>query len=326
MKRREFITVLGSTALAWPLAARTQERTMPVIGFLVAGSPSGVQAPIAEFHRGLYEAGFVEGQNVAVEYRFAEGQLDRMPALAADLVRRQVAVIFASSNSGVLAAKEASATIPIVFSMGGDPVQLGLVASLNRPGGNITGISQMTTTLEAKRLGLLHELIPKATAIAALVNPNYSAAETQVREVQEAATRLHVQIIVLNANAESDFDAAFKNLAQQGAGALLVCGSPFFYSWREQIVALAARHAVPAIYEWREFAAAGGLMSYGTKLTDAYHQGGVYTARILKGAKPAELPVVQSSNFELVINLKTAKDLLLTVPRSLLIQADEVIE
>jgi putative ABC transport system substrate-binding protein len=209
MKRREFITVLGSPVLAWPLAARTQERTMPVIGFLVAGSPSGVQAPIAEFHRGLYEAGFVEGQNVTVDYRFAEGQLDRMPALAADLVRRQVAVIFASSNSGVLAAKEASATIPIVFSMGGDPVQLGLVASLNRPGGNITGIFQLTTTLEAKRLGLLHELVPKATAIAALVNPNYSAAaETQVREVQEAATRLRVQIIVLNANAESDFDAA----------------------------------------------------------------------------------------------------------------------
>jgi ABC-type uncharacterized transport system substrate-binding protein len=244
MKRREFITVLGSPVLAWPLAARTQERTMPVIGFLVAGSPSGVQAPIAEFHRGLYEAGFVEGQNVTVDYRFAEGQLDRMPALAADLVRRQVAVIFASSNSGVLAAKEASATIPIVFSMGGDPVQLGLVASLNRPGGNITGIFQLTTTLEAKRLGLLHELVPKATAIAALVNPNYSAAaETQVREVQEAATRLRVQIIVLNANAESDFDAAFRNLAQQGAGALLVCGSPFFYSWREQIVALAARRS-----------------------------------------------------------------------------------
>jgi len=263
---------------------------------------------------------------VALEYRFAEGHFDRMPALAADLVRHQVAVIFSSNAPGARAAKDASATIPIVFSAGGDPVQLGLVASLNRPGGNLTGVYQFTTALEAKRLELLHDLIPKATTIAALVNPNFFAAETQGREVQDAARRLGLEIIVLSANAEADFYGVFATLAERRAGALLVCGSPFFYNRHEQLVALAARHAVPAMYEWHEVAAAGGLMSYGTRLADASHLAGVYVGRILKGAKPADLPVVQASRFELVINLKTAKALGLTIPPALLARADEVFE
>jgi putative ABC transport system substrate-binding protein len=263
---------------------------------------------------------------VALEYRFAEGHFDRMPALAADLVRRQVAVIFSSNTPAARAAKEASTTIPIVFSAGGDPVQLGLVGSLNRPGANLTGVYQSTTALDAKRLELLHELIPRATTIAALVNPNYFAAETQRREVQEAALRLGLEIIVLSAIAEGDFESVFATLLQRRAGALLVCASPFFYNRYEHLLALAGSHAVPAIYEWHEFAEAGGLMSYGARLADAYHLAGVYVGRILKGAKPADLPIVQASRFELVINLKTARALAITIPPALLARADEIIE
>jgi ABC-type uncharacterized transport system substrate-binding protein len=299
---------------------------MPVIGIMVGGSEKALRTAIAGFRDGLKEAGYVEGQNVAIEYRFAEGQFDRLPVFASDLVHRNAAVIFVSTSAAALAAKRATATIPIVFSLGEDPLKLGLVASLNRPGDSMTGSYQFAAGLEAKRLGLLHEMVPKATTIAVLIQPNYSAAETQLRDVREAAARLGVQLVVLRANVESDFNAAFGILVQQRAGALLVCGSPFFNSRREQLVVLAARHAVPAIYEWRDFAAAGGLMSYGTNLADSYRQGGVYAGRILKGAKPAELPVVQVAKFEFVINLTTAKTLGLEVPGALSARADEVIE
>src|SRR5262245_23128767 len=326
MRRREFITLLDGAAAAWPIASRAQQPAMPVVGFLNAGSPGPLRQQIAAFLEGLKQSGYVEGQNVAVEYRSAEGQFDRLPALAADLVRRQVAVLFATSSDGALAAKQATATIPIVFGIGGDPVALGLVASLSRPSGNITGIYFFTQDMEAKRLGVLHEMVPQATTIAVLVNPNYSPAESQLRDVQEAAARLGVQLVVVRANAESDFDAAFATIVRQRAGALLVVASPFFNSRREQLVVLAVRHAVPTIYEWREFAAAGGLMSYGTGLAEAYRQGGVYVGRILKGEKPADLPVLQSTKFEFVINLKTAKSLGLEVPLHLQQIADEVIE
>jgi putative tryptophan/tyrosine transport system substrate-binding protein len=271
MKRREFIALIGG-ATAWPAGVRAQQSAMPVIGFLNAGRPASAGLAHAWFRDGLKEAGYVEGQNVVFEHRFAEGQFDRMSALAADLVRRGVTVLFAVSNDGALAAKQATAMIPIIFFTGGDPVALGLVSSLNRPSGNITGIHFFTQGLEAKRLGLLHELVPKATTIAVLVNSNYQPIQSQIRDVQEAAARLGVQLIVLRVNTESDFDATFTSLTQQRAGALLVAASPLFYAWRERLVELAARHAVPAIYEWREFAEAGGLMSYGTSLAEAYRQ------------------------------------------------------
>jgi putative ABC transport system substrate-binding protein len=325
MRRRDFITLLGGATAAWPRAARGQQPAMPVIGFMIAGMQARSQQ-IAAFYAGLKESGYVQDQNVAVEFRSAEGHFDRFAALAADLLRQGVTLLVAVSNDAALAAKRATATTPIIFGMGGDPVALGLVASLNRPGGNITGIYFFTQGLEGKRLGLLHELVPPATTIAVLVNPNYSPAENQLRDVQEAAARLGVQVLVLHANTETDFDAAFTDLVRQQAGALLVCASPFFFSRRQQLVVLAARHAVPAIYEWREFAAVGGLMSYGTNLNDAYRQIGVYAGQILKGAKPADLPVVQSTKFEFVINLSTAKALGIEVPPTLSARADEVIE
>jgi putative ABC transport system substrate-binding protein len=326
MRRREFITLLGGAAAAWPLAARAQQPAMPVVGFIAGSSPSALSQQVAAFREGLKEAGFIEGVNVAVEYRYGEGQLDRFPAFASDLVRRQVAVLVVSNPTAVLAAKQASTTIPIVFSVGSDPVEIGLVASLNRPGGNITGVYQFTAGLEAKRLGLLQEMVPKATAIAALVNPNYAGAENQLRDLQVAATRLGMQLVVVRANTEDEFNAAFSTIVQQKAGALLVCASPFFNARRQQLILLAARHTMPAMYEWREFAAAGGLMSYGTSLGDAYRQAGVYAGRILKGEKPADLPVVQVTKFEFVINLNAAKALGLEVPPTLLARADEVIE
>jgi len=292
-----------------------------------AASPGPLRQQIAAFPEGLKNSDYVEGQNVAVEYRWAEGQYDRLPALVADLVRQPVSVIVAGGGApAVLAAKAATTTIPIVFNAGGDPVRSGAVASLNQPSGNITGVYQFTSGLEAKRLGLLHEMLPKATPIAVLINPKFMDAENQLSDVQEAAARLGVQLIIVRADAESDFDAAFSDLVRQRAGALLVSASPFFNTRREQLVVLAARHAVPAIFEWRDFAVAGGLMSYGTSLADAYRQVGVYAGQILKGAKPVDLPVVQSTRFELVINMSTAKALGVDVPPTLIARADEVIE
>jgi len=325
IKRRAFITLLGGAA-AWPLAARAQQSAMPVIGVLVGGAAAPLQPALAGFRRGLAESGYVEGQNVTIDYRFAEGRLERLPMLASDLVARPVAVLVVSSPDAALAAKHATATIPIVFSIGGDPVQLGLVASLSRPGGNLTGVFQFTAALEGKRLGLLHEMLPKASTLAALVHANYSGAESQARDMHDAARRLGIQLVVLKAETESDFDRAFEMLAQQHIGGLLVCASPFFYSRHERLLALAAQHSVAAIYEWREIAAAGGLMSYGTNLPAAYQQAGSYAGRILKGAKPADLPTVQSTKFEFVINLRTAKVLGLDVPANLLSFVDEVIE
>jgi putative tryptophan/tyrosine transport system substrate-binding protein len=326
MKRRQFITLLGGATASWPAAARAQQAAMPVIGFMNPGSPGPLRQQVAAFRDGLKEVGFVEGQNVAVDYRFAEGHFDRLPALAADLVSRQVAVLVASGNQGAFAAKQATATIPIVFTVGDDPVATGLVASLNRPGGNLTGVSLLATGLEAKRLGLLHELVPRATTIAAFVNANYPPAETQLRDLQKAAPSLDVQLFIVRVGAESDFNTAFSTIVQQRAGALQVCSSPLFNARRQHLVLLAARHAIPAIYEWRDFAEAGGLMSYGSKLSDAYGQAALYAGRSLKGAKPADLPIVQATRFEFVINLNTAKALSIEVPDTLLARADEVIE
>jgi putative ABC transport system substrate-binding protein len=300
---------------------------MPVIGFLHSASHAPNAHMVRAFHSGLKEAGYVEGQNVAIVYRYADGQYDRLPMLAAELVRSQVAVLAATGGDpAVLAARAVTATIPIVFTTGSDPVALGYVASLNRPGGNVTGVVLLSSNLGAKRIGLLRELVPKADAIGALVNPTYPVANAQLKEVQEAAASVGVRLIIANASAERDFEPAFALLVQQRASALMISSDPFFNSRRDQIVALAARHAVPAIYEWREFAEAGGLMSYGTSVTEAYRLAGIYAGRVLKGDKPADLPVMQSSKFEFVINLKTAKALGLDVPLGMSAAADEVIE
>ncbi|MEA3071263.1 MAG: hypothetical protein QOD29_2709 [Alphaproteobacteria bacterium] len=326
MRRREFIAGLGGAAAVWPLAARAQA-AMPVIGALNSAAAAPIAPLLAAFRLGLGEAGYVEGQNLAIEYRLAEGQYDRLPNLAADLVRRRVAVIATGGGTvSALAAKNATPTIPVVFVCDDDPVKVGLVTSISRPGGNVTGIHQLTTGLEAKRLGLLHELAPNVTTMAVLVNPDYPDAGIQIKEVEEAARTLGLQLHILKARIEADFDAAFATIVQQQAGALLVASDPFLFSRREQLVALAARHAVPAIYQFRQNAAVGGLMSYGTRITDSYHQVGVYTGKILKGAKPADLPVVVSTRFEFVINLKTAKALGIKFSDNLLSLADEVME
>ena len=324
MRRREFLT-RGGGAAAFPLAARAQQPALPVIGFLRSASLASFAHLVTAFRHGLKETSFVESQNVAIEFRSAEGQNDLLPALAADLIGRPVAVIF-GDNSAAIAAKAATATIPIVFAGGGDPVRQGLVASLNQPGDNVTGVAFLTGVLGAKRLELLRQLAPKATTIAVLVHPGTPTTDTEQRDVQDAAQTSGQQIIVLNATTDSDIETVFPKIVQHRAGALLVGAGPFLNSHRDRIIALAARHALPAIYIQREFVLSGGLMSYGTSVTDAYRQAGVYVGRILKGEKPADLPVVQSSKFELVLNLKTAKALSLEIPDRVLALADEVIE
>ena len=325
MKRREFITLLGGAA-AWPLAARAQQPAMPLIGYLSARSPEDTAHLVAAFRRGLAENGYGEGQNVAIEYRWALGQVDRLPSLAAQLAGRPVAILVATGGeTAALAAKAATSTIPIVFSMG-DPVKAGLAASYNRPGGNATGINLLTDTLEPKRLGLLHELVPQVATIGFLLDPNFPPAEAQSKDMQEAARAIGLQIHLLRVNTDREIEAAFETVAQHRIGALAVAASPFFDTRRNTLVALAARHAVPTMYHFREYAAAGGLMSYGIDPVDAYRQVGVYAARILKGAKPADLPVLQPTKFEFVINLKTAKTLGLEIPARLISFVDEVIE
>jgi putative ABC transport system substrate-binding protein len=326
--RREFITLLGGAAAAWPLAARAQQPAVPVIGFLHPSSPEPFADRPRAFRQGLKEAGFVEGENVAIEYRWADNQNDQLPALAAELVRRRVAVIAAvGGNNSALAAKAATTTIPIVFDTGDDPVRLGLVASLARPGGNLTGINFFTAELAAKRLELLRELVPGAIRIAVLVDPaSPITTESTLRDIEAAARAMRLQIQVLSASTSREIEAAFASFAGERPDALFVGISPFFIVRRVQLAQLAARHAIPAIYQDRLHAEVGGLISYGASLTDAYRQVGAYTGRILKGAKPSDLPVVQSSKFELVINAPTARMLGLAVPPSLLARADEVIE
>ena len=326
MKRREFITLVGGAAPAWPLAARAQQVAMPVVGFLGTTTPNDYASRVAAFHEGLKEAGYIEGQNVAMEYRWPEGRYDRLPMLAADLVRRQVAVIAAGGPSAARAAKAATSTVPIVFTSGDDPVEAGLVRSLNRPGGNITGVHLFLTELNAKKLGLMRDLLPQVRAMAALLNPASQNADPQSKELRAAGRALGLHIDIFHASSESEIDAAFTAIAQQRLGALVVGNDPFFLGRREQLVALAARHAIPVVYDVREFADAGGLMTYGTNLKNAYRQAGVYVGRILKGEKPADLPVLRSTKFEFVINLRTAKALGLTFPPGLLAIADEVIE
>jgi len=325
MRRRELLLLLVGAVIA-PRTLRAQQKTMPVIGYLSLASPGSNAANVAAFRQGLGEAGFVEGQNVTIEYRWAEGRNDRLPELAADLVGRKVDVICADGTPSILAAKAATSTIPIVLVGGGDPVAAGVVASLARPGGNLTGVTFMIPELMAKRIELLSELVPQARLIALLVNPNNAGNESIIREVQEAARAKGLQLHILRAATESEIDEAFATLVSLHVGAFVLGPDPFLNSRREQLVGLAARYAVPAVYQWREFAAAGGLISYGSSLTAALRLSGMYVGRILKGARPADLPVQQPTTFELVVNLKTAKELGLTVPPSILARADEVIE
>jgi putative tryptophan/tyrosine transport system substrate-binding protein len=325
--RRELIAALGGAAAAWPLAARAQQPAMPVIAFMSARSPEDSTHLVEEFRRGLGEGGFVEGRNVAMEFRWARGDYSRLPALAADLVSRQVAVIAAAGGepSG-LAAKAATATIPIVFGIGGDPVALGLVESFSRPGGNATGVTLLTNLMEPKRLGLLRELVPGVPLVGVLLNPKFAPAARQLQQVEEAASSINQRILVAKASTDEELETAFATLTSERVGALLVTADPYFDTRREQIVGFAARQRLPAIYQFREYAVAGGLLSYGVSITDAYRNYGVYAARILKGAKPADLPVLQPTKFETVINLRTANALGVKISDNLLSLADEVIE
>jgi putative ABC transport system substrate-binding protein len=327
LRRRRFITLLGGAAGAWPLAARAQQPALPMIGILNGGDPIEYAHFVAAFRQSLSDAGYVEGRNLAIDYRSAEGHYDRLPALAAELVRKEVTVILAiGGGASALAAKAATAVIPIVFANGSDPVGLGLVASMNRPGANVTGVSWFGAALEAKRLEFLHELVPQAAKIGFLVNLSNPNGEFQAREVKAAADAVGKQVQALNASTNDEIVAAFAMIAQQRIGALQVAIDPFLLNRRDQLVALAARHAVPAIYALRDYVVAGGFASYGNSLVDGYRQAGVYTSRILQGAKPADLPVIRPTKFELVINLKTAKALRIEVPPSLLALADEAIE
>jgi putative tryptophan/tyrosine transport system substrate-binding protein len=325
MRRRDFITLIGGTAATWPLTAHAQQRATPIVGFLRSTSSAPFQNLVVAFGQGLNEAGFVEGQNVAIEYRYADNQIDRLPALVADLIRLPVAVIVVNSGAA-FGAKAATTTVPIVFASGDDPVKSGLVASLNRPGGNITGVTYLSSTLGAKRLELLRQLVPKATLIAMLVNPGRHDTEPERKDVQAAARAIGLQLITLDVSNDRDIETAFATLVQGGAGALLVGTGAYLNSKRETIIALAARYAIPAIYQLREEVVAGGLMSYGPSQINAYHQAGIYAGRILKGEKPADLPVMQSTKFEFVLNLKTAKTLGLDVPMTIQMTADDVIE
>jgi putative ABC transport system substrate-binding protein len=327
MKRREFIIVLGGSAATWPLVARAQQPAMPVIGFLNSRSRQSFTSTEAEFLKTLKEAGYVEGQNIAVEYRYADGAYDRLPALAADLVHRQVAVIVAGGGeAAALAAMAATLTIPIVFTIGSDPVKAGLVASYNRPGGNVTGINILTEGLDAKRLGLLHTLLPHAASIGFLTNPRFASADSQLRDAQEAARALGLNIHMLSASTEADIDAVFETIAREQISAVEVEADPFLDNHRNKLVTLATRYSVATMFHFREQAVAGGLMSYGIDIIDVFRQVGLYVVRILKGEKPADLPVLQPTKFEFVINPKTAKVLGLSVPPGLLAIADEVIE
>jgi putative ABC transport system substrate-binding protein len=326
MRRRDFITLLGGAAATWPRVARAQQPALPVIGFLNGASPDGYTPMVAAFRQGLKETGYVEGENVAIEYRWADGHYDRLAALAGDLVRRRVSVIAATSTPANLVAKAATSTIPIVFTTGSDPVQLGLVGSLNRPGGNVTGVTQLSLEVAPKQLELAHALVPKATVVALLVNPRDPRTETVTRDLQAVAITLGLQLNVLRASTEAEIDDVFTTLVQQRAGVLVICTDAFFNSQAERFAALTIRYSLPAIYQHGQFTAAGGLASYGGSITDSYRLAGGYAGRILKGEKPADLPVQQSTKLELIINLKTAKALGLEVPLSILGRADEVIE
>jgi putative ABC transport system substrate-binding protein len=327
MRRREFISLISGAAAAWPLAARAQQSSMPVIGFLDSKSPDDSAHMVAAFRRGLNESSFIEGQNVKIEFRWAEGQYDQLPVLAADLVRRRVDVIAATGGPAALAAKAASATIPIVFRLAADPIAAGLVASLSRPGGNVTGVTSLNLEVGPKRLEFLHELVPTATIMAALVNPtNPSNAEILSRDLQATARLLGLQLHLLHASSDADIDAVFATLTELRAAGLVIGTDAFFTSRDEKLAALGLRYRIPTIYQWREFVAAGGLMSYGGSFADSYRLAGIYTGRILKGEKPANLPVQAPTKYDLVINLKTAKELGLIVPPALLTRADEVIE
>jgi putative ABC transport system substrate-binding protein len=326
MRRREFISLLGGTAAARPLAARAQQQAMPVIGFLNSGSPGPFARNVAALRQGLEQAGYIEGQNVAIEYRWAEGQTDRLPMLAADLVRRQVAVIVTPDSASSLAAKAASTTIPVIFLIGGDPIKLGLVTSFNRPNGNMTGVSVLFNTLLAKEFEAMHETVPHAESIGFLMNPTNPNAESDTRDVQAAATALGQKLVVVKGSTETDLETAFVTLAQWRTSALVVTADPFFVNRCDKLVELAGRHTLPAIYPMRDFVAAGGLMSYGTSLADGYRQVGVYAGRILKGAQPADLPVQQAVKVELVVNVKAAKALGLKIDPQLLATASELIE